>query len=268
MYRQHFAFTRYPFEASLAADELFDSEAMGETKARLEHLLELRGIGLITGEAGCGKTTCCRQVMQQLPPGLYRPAYVSLTTGSALDALNCLALELGLPEQRLRATQWHALRNEITRLIQQQRQLPVLIFDEAHHLRNEVLEDLRLLTNFAMDSEPRLCLLLIGLSELRKRLSMRLHQSLSQRLVIRHHFGALSRTETERYLLHRLHSAGAADQVQLFEANAIEMMHAQARGMPRQINRLAHYALSAAAQNQARVVTLEHMTQATEEVQG
>ena len=73
MYRQHFAFTRYPFEASLAADELFDSEAMGETKARLEHLLELRGIGLITGEAGCGKTTCCRQVMQQLPPGLYRP---------------------------------------------------------------------------------------------------------------------------------------------------------------------------------------------------
>ncbi len=129
-------------------------------------------------------------------------------------------------------------------LFRQQRQLPVLIFDEAHHLRNEVLEDLRLLTNFTMDSEPRLCLLLIGLSELRKRLSMRLHQSLSQRLVIRHHFGALSRTETERYLLHRLLNASAADKVQLFEANAIEMMHAQ-----------------------ARVVTLEHMTQATEEVQ-
>ena len=101
--------------------------------------------------------------------------------------------------------QWHALRNEITRLIQQQRQLPVPIFDEAHHLRNEVLEDLRLLTNFTMDSEPR--------------------------LVIRHHFETLSRTETECYLQRRLLNAGAADQVQLFEANAIEMMHAQARGL-------------------------------------
>ena len=54
MYRQHFAFTRYPFEASLAANELFDTEA------RIEHLLELRGIGLITGQAGYGETTCCR----------------------------------------------------------------------------------------------------------------------------------------------------------------------------------------------------------------
>lgn len=267
MFQQHFAFTRYPFEASLAADELFDTDAMREAKARINHLLELRGLGLITGEAGCGKTTCCRQVMQQLPPGLYRPVYVSLTTGSALDALNCLALELGLSEQRQRASQWHTIRNEITRLVQQQRQLPVLIIDEAHHLRNEVLEDLRLLTNFAMDSEPRMCLLLIGLTELRRRLNMGVHQSLSQRLVIRHHFGALNRDETERYLQHRLSLAGAADKVRLFEPNAIEMMHAQARGMPRKINRLAHYALSAAAQDQARCVTLQHMTQAVEEWQ-
>ena len=67
----------------------------------------------------------------------------------------------------------------------------MLIFDEAHHLRNEVLEDLRFLTNFTMDSEPR--------------------------LVIRHHFGTLSRTETECYLQHQLLNAGVADQVRLFE---------------------------------------------------
>ena len=79
--------------------------------------------------------------MQQLPPGLVLPACASLTTGSALDALNCLAVELGLTQQRQRDSQWyrHALRNEITRLAQQQRQLPVLIIDEAHHLRREGL---------------------------------------------------------------------------------------------------------------------------------
>ena len=99
-------------------------------------------------------------------------------------------------------TTWyrHALRNEFTCLVQQQRQLQILIIDEAHHLRNEVLEIPRLLTNFDMDSEPRICLLLIGLTERRIHLNMGVHQSLSQCLVIRHHFGALDRGEIERYL--------------------------------------------------------------------
>lgn len=266
MYREHFAFTRYPFEAAIAADELFDSAAMLETQARLEHFLQLRGIGVLTGESGCGKTTCCRQFVAGLPQGIYRVAYASLTTGSALDAMNCLARELGLQQQRQRADAWHALRDEITRLIQEKRQLPVLIFDEAHHLRNEVLEDLRLMTNFAMDSEPRMCLLFIGLTELRRRLTMSMHESLNQRLVLRHHYGALSRRETEQYLNHRLHCAGAAAAVPLFESNAIEAMYAHARGMPRQINRLAHLALTAAVNANTRLVTLEHMNQAIDEI--
>ena len=67
------------------------------------------------------------------------------------------------------------------------KQLPVLVIDEVQHLRNDVLEDFRLLTNFAMDSENRLCLLLVGLTELRRRLAMAVHESFSQRLIVRHH---------------------------------------------------------------------------------
>ena len=70
---------------------------------------------------------------------------------------------------------------------------PVLVVDEAQHLRNDVLEDLRLLTNYAMDSEPRLCLLLVGLTELRRRLSMAVHESLAQRVVVRYHLSGLAR---------------------------------------------------------------------------
>ena len=61
------------------------------------------------------------------------------------------------------------------------KQLPILVIDEAQHLRNDVLEDLRLLCNFAMDSENRLCLLLVGLTELRRRLAMAVHESLGER---------------------------------------------------------------------------------------
>ena len=202
MYLQHFALTRYPFQTMDHPDELFKSKAASETETRLLHLLELRGIGLLTGEVGCGKTTACRQVTAGLHPGLYRVYYVSLTTGSILDTYQVVAWELGLATERSRATAYRAIRTELSRLAKEAKQLPVLVIDEAQHLRNDVLEDLRLLTSFNMDAEHRLCLLLVGLSELRRRLSMAVHESLSQRIVMRHHLGGLLRDELEPYLLH------------------------------------------------------------------
>ena len=130
---------------------------------------------------GSGKTTVCRRVTAGLHPGLHRVYYVSLTTGNVLDIYKSIARELGLAEERSRATAYRAIRNEVTRLVQESTQLPVLIVDEAQHLRNDVLEYLRLLTNFSMDAERRLCVLLVGLTELRRRLSMAVHESLSQR---------------------------------------------------------------------------------------
>ena len=158
MYRAHFGFTHYPFERALQPDELFASTAAHEAQARLQHLVELRGIGLVTGEVGSGKTTVCRQLAASLHPGLYRLFYVPLSTGNVMDMYKSIAWELGLPTERNRAACYRSIRTEITRLTLEARQRPVLIVDEAQHLRNEVLEDLRLLTNYEMDSTNRLCL--------------------------------------------------------------------------------------------------------------
>ena len=87
----------------------------------------------------------CRHVTTVLHPGLYRLCYVSLTTGNVLDMYKSIAWELGLPTERSRATAYRAIRTEVTRLVCETKQLPVLVIDEAHHLRNDVLEDLRLL---------------------------------------------------------------------------------------------------------------------------
>ena len=83
MYRKHFALTAFPFDTTPQPDALFPSAALGEAEARLKHLLELRAIGLVTGEAGSGKTTVCRKVAAALHPGLYRVFYVPLSTGNA-----------------------------------------------------------------------------------------------------------------------------------------------------------------------------------------
>ena len=81
MYCQHFALTAFPFDLTPEPDALFASSSLAEAEARLKHLLELRGIGLVTGEAGSGKTTVCRKVTASLHPGLYRVFYVPLSTG-------------------------------------------------------------------------------------------------------------------------------------------------------------------------------------------
>ncbi len=248
-----------------------DAALVGETvllrfdpAARLKHLLELRAIGLVTGEAGSGKTTVCRKVAAALHPGLYRVFYVPLSTGNVMDMYKSIGWELGLPIERNRAAAFRAIRGEISRLSLEARQRPVLIVDEAHHLRNDVLEDLRLLTNYQMDSENRLCLLLVGLTELRRRLAMAVHESLAQRIVVRYHLAGLTREELPEYLVHRLRLAGC--ELPLFEPPAVEALFQATQGMPRKVNRLAHYALTSAAIGQARTVTAEQVQTAREEV--
>ena len=226
--------------------------------------MELRGIGLVTGEAGSGKTTVCRKVAAAPHPGLYRVFYVPLSTGNAMDMYKTIIWELGLALQRNRAAAFRSIRLEITRLTLEAKQRPVLIVDEAHHLGNEVLEDLRLLTNYRMDAENRLCLLLVGLTELRRRLSMAVHESLAQRILVRHHLTGLAREALPEYLAHRLRLAGS--ELELFEPPAIEALFQATQGMPRKVNRLAHYALTGAALDHARLVGSEHVQTAREEV--
>jgi type II secretory pathway predicted ATPase ExeA len=264
MYQRHFALTHYPFEQTLEPEALFDAAAHAEAQVRLRHLLELRSIGLLTGEAGCGKTTVCRRVTAGLHPGLYRVFYVSLTTGNVMDRYKSIAWELGLPTERNRAAAFRIIRAEITRLTLEGKQRPVPIVDEAHHLRNDVLEDLRLLTHYAIDSDNRLCLILVGLTELRRRLRMAVHESLAQRIAVRYHLAGLARDELPDYLTHRLRLAGC--ELPLFEPPAIEALFQATQGMPRKINRLAHYALTAAALANAPTVTDEHLQTALDEV--
>lgn len=264
MYLTHFGFTHYPFERALQPDELFASSAAREAQARLQHLIELRGIGLITGEVGSGKTSVCRQLNAGLHPGLYRLFYVTLSTGNVLDMYKAITWQLGIPVERSRASAYRTIHTEISRLVLESKIHPVLVVDEAHHLRNEVLEDLRLLTNYAMDAERRLCLLLVGLPELRRRLRMAVHESLTQRIVVRYHLSGLTREETPEYLSHRLQLAGCT--LPLFEPAAVEALFQATQGLPRKLNQAAHYALSAAALAKAKQVTAEHVQAALEEL--
>ncbi len=243
---------------------LLKSAGATELAARLSYLIELRGIGLVTGEPGSGKTTTCRKVVAGLHAGLYRVIYTPLSTGNVMDLYKSLCWELGLATERSRAALYRAIRTEITRLCHETKVRPVIVIDEAQNLRSEVLEDLRLLTNYAMDSENRMCLLLIGQAELRRRLRMAVHEAFNQRIIVRYHHVGLARDELALYLGHKLRLAGT--ELPLFEPAAIEAIHQATSGAPRTVNSLAHQSLNAAALANAKLVTADHVQLALAEV--
>ena len=264
MYRTHFALTCHPFAKDIPADELFVSAAAKELEARLLHLIDLRGLGLVTGDVGSGKTTICRKVAASLHTSLYRVFYVPNSTGHVMDLYKAICWELGLSVERSRAALYRVIRGEVTRLCEEPRVRPILIVDEAHHLRSDVLEDLRLLTNYAMDSQNRLCLLLVGQTELRRRLGMAVHEALNQRVVVRQHVAGLTSDEIGPYLDHLLRRAGAL--VPLLEPAAVHAIYQATGGLPRKVNLLAHHTLIAAALAQARTATAEHVQAAMPEI--
>ena len=264
MYKEHYGLVRHPFEKDLAPDELFASHAAIELEARINYLLKLRGIGLITGEVGSGKTCICRKVTSTLHAGLYRVFYITLTTGNVTDTYKTIAWEMGLSPERSMAALFRSIQQEVNRLCIESKIRPVLIIDEAQYLRNEALENLRLLTNYEMDSQNRLCLLFAGQAELRRRLSMTVHEPLSQRIVVRYHLSGLTKEELSLYLQHRIELAGT--KMNLFEPESLEAMYQATSGLPRKVNLLAHFALNAAALQNDRAVTAEHIMMAAEEM--
>jgi len=264
MYRTHFGLTRHPFAKDLAPEDLFVSAAQRELETRLNHLVDLRGIGLVTGDSGSGKTTVCRKVAQTLHTGLYKVFYVPNTTGNVMDLYKSICWELGLPVERSRSALYRVIRAEVSRLCLETHVRPILIIDEAHHLRSDVLEDLRLLTNYEMDSQSRLSLVVVGHPELRRRLGMAVHEAFNQRIVVRHHLAGFAADELAPYLGHLLHRAGC--DLPLFEAPAVHVIFQATNGLPRKVNLLAHHALTAAALSRAKVVTAEHVQAALPEV--
>jgi type II secretory pathway predicted ATPase ExeA len=264
MYRPFFGFARPPFERDLPADQLFRAPALDELHARLCYLAETRGIGVVHSEPGCGKTTALRRFKEALHPDQVRIVYLHDTSVNAADLYRQLALELGIEPHWSRAMTFRAIQQEVVRLAAERRLTVLLIIDEAHRLRADVLAELPLLTNFEWDSGARLALLLCGQVGLRQRLRMADLEALNQRITVRYALRGLDREATRLYLEHRLRVAGVDRPV--FSEPAIEALFNASQGVFRRIDALAHNALGAAAAARARIVDADHVVSAAEEL--
>jgi type II secretory pathway predicted ATPase ExeA len=239
----YFGFGRVPFGRDLSPSALFRSAAHSEAVARLTWLIEERGIGILTGEVGAGKTVAARATVAGLEPSRFQTVYCANPTIGGRGLLSLLIAALGGTPYTHRAVLVPQASEILATAEAERGRRVVFIVDEGHLLAPDQLEDLRMLTSADMDSRSPAAVLLIGQPTLRRRLHQGSLAAIDQRVTLRVHLDGMDLSETSDYLRHHLALAGRSDT--LFSDDALIVIHQASRGLPRAINNLALHSLVA-----------------------
>ncbi len=239
-----FGFTTMPFGRGLAPGMLFRSHDHSQAVARISYGITSRGITVITGEVGVGKTVAARAAIDRAEPARYHLIYIPDPTVGARGLYHHVVTALGGKPSFHNAALVPQARDALAAEHSERGRVPVLLIDEGHLLTHEALEALRLLTNHELDTESPFATVLLGQPTLATKMKLGTLAALEQRITVRRHMTGMTSEETAGYIRHHLQLAGRADP--LFTEDAIELIHTSSRGKPRSINRLAISALIAA----------------------
>ncbi len=250
----HFGLTAAPFTKEIDDADLWQPPSKVAVVDELVEGLSARQSVLLTGEPGVGKTCVLRALRRRLPDAGFRLTYCHNATLGRRDFYRHICLALGLNPKATAAAVFYEVTSHVEQLATEQRH-PVFLLDEAHLLHQDVLDHLHILCNYEWDSRALLSLLLVGLPELRERLSRRHQRSLYSRIHHRLHIDPTTADDTADYLRHRLRLGGAGDR-ELFSTDAIALLHESAGGL-RDLDRLAEAALRDAWRRKKKLVERE-----------
>jgi type II secretory pathway predicted ATPase ExeA len=252
MYEEFYGLKQRPFTKTPDPRFLFLSRNHEEALARLQYAVEERELVLLTGEIGSGKTTLTRALMDSLGDK-YRVIVIINPQLTPLQFLRTVAkrFDINVPynfKDNLLDAIYEKVYEDYESGI-----TPVIIIDEAQLIPNKnTFEEIRLLTNFQLDYTNLLSLILVGQTDLRRRLNHKTYLPLRQRIGLFYHLGALSEAEIGGYVEHRLRVSGLQDS--LFTDEAIRRLYHYSAGIPRVINSLATSALLEGFGREVRVI--------------
>ena len=253
----YFNLTGPPFTKEVPTEQLMLLPSLERGLAAARLLAETRGIGVMIGKSGVGKSCLLRRLIADLPPGLYRPVYLCHTTVAIMEFYTHLCAAFGIESCSRRSRMFRDLKDRITVLNHSDRVHPLLIIDEAQYLSNDILAELRMLTNFEVDSVNALTVLLCGSENLTRRFALSVLEPLANSVTITITLGSLEQEETPAYIEARLTAVGAL--TPLFTKNALALVHQASGGILRTINTIAAASLHKAYLGKSAQVEAEHV---------
>ena len=258
--RSRFGFHATPFTREIKVRDRFVLSDLAEQQAAMIDAIEQRMSCALIAPAGTGKTALLRAIVDALPDARYRVHYVKVTGLSKRDMCREIAAVMGLAPAGSYPMLVRRLQERIVESADTDGLRPVLILDEAHDLRVDVLAMLRILTNFDMDSRLVLSIVLAGQPKLRELLRRDDLDDVAKRMAHYAQLRTLSRDETREYLEHRCAIAGAASVP--FDEGAIDAIFEVGRGNLRATDNLALKALTLAHEQEEAICDTRHIAAA------
>ena len=254
MYKEFYGLRANPFNVNPDPRYLFLTRHTEEALACLTYGIQSRkGFVLLTGEVGTGKTTLINKLLEWLRLQQVATAFIFNSRLNVPQFLDYMMADFAIPcDSKLKSQVLLRLYNW---LLDRYRagETAVLIVDEAQSLSDEVLEEIRMLTNLETFTEKLLQIVLVGQPELEQKLKQPQLRQLRQRLTLRAKTHALTLEETKAYVQQRLRIAGSNGQ-QIFEPEAVMSIHRYAAGIPRVINLLCEHCLVSSFVDQQKVI--------------
>ena len=266
MYESHFGLSGPPFQLIPDPSFYFSSRGHSNALAFLKFgAHQGEGFIVVTGEIGAGKTTLVRTLLEGLDPAKVVAAPVVSTQLEPGDLPLAILMAFGVAVAVQNSAQLVADLEGFLADLAAKGSRALLIIDEAQNLAPEVIEELRVLTNFQSGKNAMLQVFLIGQPELRTLLQSKSMDQLRQRVTASCHLGPLDPAETRAYVQHRLHLVGWAERPH-FELDAFHQLHRWTGGIPRRINRLCNRLLLAAFLETRDTITAEGVEQIAQDL--
>src|ERR1700681_1193364 len=267
VYKHFFGLKKNPFNVTPDPSYLYLTPQTRRTLDELTYGIENRkGLMLLTGEAGTGKTTLVNHLLLWLEHQRARTAFIFNSHLDSEQLFDFIFSEFEIPVTAQAKANPLLAFNDWVLARYRARDLVVLILDEGQGLPNHVLEEIRLLSNMELPNEKLLQIILVGQPELEAKLRRPDLRQLQQRIGLRCRTAPLTLEEVAGYIENRLHTAGSSSDL-VFEAEAVEAVHGYSGGIPRVINLLCENALINAYVEQTKVIPAALVAEAARDLQ-
>ncbi|MGL5435205.1 MAG: ExeA family protein [Lachnospiraceae bacterium] len=252
MFEAFYEMSATPFTRGLPSTELYMPPQLLEMKSRLNYVAERQLFAVLTGDCGTGKTTVVRKFADDLNPNQYRFLYLSDALLTPREFYRGLLEQMGFAPRFNRGDARRQLHEEVEIMRAVHGVQPVCICDESHLMSREMLEEIRFLLNTHLDSKSPMGLILVGQTELRKKLQMQAYTAIRQRIDVQSVLNHYDRAQTGAYISRQLSYAGCSRD--LFTDAAVDAIHQSTSGTARMIDKLCTSLLLYASQSKMRLI--------------